>query len=300
MRRAALLACGLVVAGSTWSAPYDVVFADAVGSSDARAAELYDRGVEAHERSNFAEAARFFAEADALAPNDVTLETALRECVRADAALLAMTLHDRAKRVRAPSAGLREALIAVANSFAERVGYVRLACTDCRAALGGAALSSEREHLVEPGTHEISFDGAPPRVVLVDVKPGEHVAVSPEAIAKPTPPPPADAAGIHPAWLTIGVVATAGFGAATIGSYAQADAFANELATLRAAHVVKGAADVSAAGQNAETRMYAFGALTGVSALVTAALAIWAVDWDGANAVSVSASPGFVGVSGRF
>ncbi len=264
-------------------------------SPDARAAGLYDRGVEAHERGFFADAAKFFADADALAPNDVTLETALRECIRADAAVLAMVLHERASRVSSPSAGLREVLSEVATAFGERVGYVRLACEDCRATIDGAALDDAIELPVEPGSRSILFEGSDAAFVI-QLGPGEHLTVSPRVVAQPIVEP----SGIHPAWLTIGVVATAGFGAASIGSYVQADALANELGTLRAAHVIEGAADVSAAGQNAETRMYAFIALTGVSALVTTALAIWAVDWTGPRPTTISLGPGAVHASVHF
>ena len=267
--------------------------------SEVRAAALYDRGVEAHDQGFFADAAKFFADADELAPNDVTLETALRECVRADAAVLGMRLHVRAARVTTPSEGLRSALSEVVLTFGERVGYVRLACEDCRATLGGVRLSRSIELVVEPRAHVVSFEPDEAGNVEITVKPGEHLAVSTRAPTAPVPQP-LEAAGIHPGWLTIGVVVTLGLGAASIGSYVQANALAEELATLRAAHVVNGAADISAAGQNAETRMYAFVALTGVSAIVTTSLAIWAVDWGNPQTATVSLGPGGLHVRGRF
>ena len=269
-------------------------------SNETRAATLYDRGVDAHDRGFFADAAMFFADADALAPNDVTLETALRECVRADAAVLGMRLHARAARVVAPSSGLLSALRDVQLKFSDRVGYVQLACKACQATLGGVPLSTSVELPVEPGAHSILFDPDTTGSLELTIKAGEHATVSPRAPSPPPVTPVAASDGIHPGWLTIGIVTTLGLGAASIGSYVQASALADELAILRAAHIVEGAADVSAAGQNAETRMIAFAALTGVSVVVTAALAIWAVDWDGSESVAISIGPGGLLARGQF
>ena len=46
--------------------------------------------------------------------------------------------------------------------------------------------------------------------------------------------------------------------------------------------------------------MYAFTALTGVSAVVTTALAIWAVDWGGPPTATVSMGPGGLVARGQF
>jgi len=69
----------------------------------ARAA--YDRGAAAFKAKRYAEAAAELVRADALAPNAVALESALKAAELADDAALAMTLADRAEQ----RAGVAEA-----------------------------------------------------------------------------------------------------------------------------------------------------------------------------------------------
>src|SRR5262249_38333203 len=77
----------------------------------ARAA--YDRGKAAAEAKRWLEAANAFARADALAPNDVALASALKVAALADDPALALTLADRAEQ----RAGAREELLAAARKL---------------------------------------------------------------------------------------------------------------------------------------------------------------------------------------
>jgi hypothetical protein len=107
----------------------------------------------------------------------------------------------------------------------------------------------------------------------------------------------APSSGVHPAWLTLGVVATLGFTGAAIGSFAQATDLEAELEALRRAREPDGAARLADEGQSAETRLYAFTVLASLSALGTTALAVWAIDWTGGSA-AVSVSLGGLHVTG--
>src|SRR5262245_15941390 len=63
-----------------------------------RARQAYERGVAASEAGNYDDAARAFAEADEIRPNNVAIEAALDVCVLSDNAALGAELLERAKR----------------------------------------------------------------------------------------------------------------------------------------------------------------------------------------------------------
>ena len=264
--------------------------AEAEGEArEEQAARLYDAGVTAHDRGDFAAAARSFAEADQLLPNDVTLETALREALRADQPVLGMRLHARARRTLSPAPSLRSAMSEVLANFGERVAWLRVDCDDCEAQLGEETLELAKDTPVEPGPQTLLLSiGAARERVEINLQPGEHKRVRPgdKAATGPTPRAPSEgpSSGLHPAWLTIGIVPTVVFGAAALGSFIQASSLEGQLADKRALNQLDGAEEIKRDGESAEVRIYAFTALTAVSAIVTGALAIWAVDWSGGSA----------------
>jgi hypothetical protein len=269
------------------------------------AAALYDAGLEAHARGDLVSAAESFARADELEPNEITLETALREALRADLPVLGMRLHARLRRVSRPNANLRATAWAVASAFGERVAWIKLACDRCTAEIDGHVLTNESELPVSPGTHVVRIRTDPPEPSRsIELAAGERVTVRPgRSPSRETAPPAALpdplTTGVHPAWLTLGVVATLGLTAGAIGSFAQASDLESDLEAKRLARHPNGAERLADDGRSAETRLYAFTALATLSALGTTAVAIWAIDWTGGEA-AVSVGPLGLRVAGVF
>src|SRR4051794_25933146 len=81
-------------------------------------AALYEKGAAAQQRGDYADAARLFAKADALAPNPIALEAALRAGTTADSAVFAMELADRAD-ARAKTKALAAAVAGAKSAFAD-------------------------------------------------------------------------------------------------------------------------------------------------------------------------------------
>lgn len=112
-----------------------------------------------------------------------------------------------------------------------------------------------------------------------------EVAAPPPVEIAPPPPIVRDVEptveGIHPAWITIGLVGTAAFGAASIATYVDALAIENDLEALRASGERDGAAELAERGEDAEVRLYVFEGLTGASAIATVLVAALAIDWNG-------------------
>jgi hypothetical protein len=136
----------------------------------------------------------------------------------------------------------------------------------------------------------IDLAGASQEHVVLVVA-GETVVVEPTPPAPPPerrplvlpPRPPARLEGIHPAWLTIGFVATAGLGGGSIASYVDALAIEEALEAKRSAHDTEGADALIESGRAAEVRTYVLEGLTAGSALATLGVALFAVDWNGAG-----------------
>ncbi len=279
-------------------------FAESSGDAQPEsAADLYDAGLAAHAEGDLARAADYFARADELEPNDVTLETALREALRADLPVLGMRLHARLARVPSPSGRLRSLGREVATAFGERVAWIGLSCERCTAEIDGKELAPGAELPLAPGTHVVVVRHDPPEPPRsIELAAGERVTLRPGGVPSRAPkvsaaPSVAPSSGVHPAWLTLGVVATLGFTGAAIGSFAQATDLEAELEALRRAREPDGAARLADEGQSAETRLYAFTVLASLSALGTTALAVWAIDWTGGSA-AVSVSLGGLHVTG--
>src|SRR5262249_30308245 len=89
MRRPFLCAATFALIGSMRAAHANEPPLDA-------ARQAYDRGATAFDNKDYATAARELARADDLVPNNVALVTALKAALRADDAVLGMTLAERA------------------------------------------------------------------------------------------------------------------------------------------------------------------------------------------------------------
>src|SRR5688500_2239864 len=96
--------------------------------SDMKAAgEAYDRAKAAYDKSQYSEAAADFARADALVPNPVTLELAVRAAVQAGDGALAMTLVERSERDKV-TPGLGAAVRQAKFKFAKKTGKYLIEC----------------------------------------------------------------------------------------------------------------------------------------------------------------------------
>ncbi len=289
--RTTALALALLALGGSLARP-----AAADDASDARTA--YDAASRAFEEKRYAEAARLFARADALAPNRVALESALKASLLADDPALAMTLLERAEQ-RGPSA-LDETLTQTARErAAPRVGRLRVSCPDeraCALVLDGAALAPQERRWALAGEHalEVEVSGVRERHRLslsagetLDYRPPAPPAPSaPPAPLAPTaassselaPPPPAPSVeprgGLSPAWVVAGGVVTVALAGLTawsgVDTLDRHDAF------------LAGDLGARAGGQDAQlrTNLLLGGAL--LSAVGTGLLAIL-TDWGGAE-----------------
>jgi hypothetical protein len=284
----------------------DAVAQDADPLSAAEAA--YDAATQAHAAGDFARAARLFATADELAPNPVALETALQEALRAELPALAMELVRRSARETSVSPSLAEAVALARDRYVSRVGFLEVRCGGCAVTLDDAPVAPGRALVVETGARRVKIDaGGRVEQKIVEVAAGQTVVVEPTP--DPTPPRPARPAtrapdeprreleGIHPAWITMGLVGTAGFGGATIALYVDALSIEDELETKRRNHDTQGADELIARGKDAELRTYVVGGLCAGSALATAAVAVFAIDWNGADPGRLAAGSRPVGRS---
>jgi len=224
------------VLGATWLGPSSRAGAQPKAgrpSSEAArdlASDAYNRGAAAHERGDHATAAREFAQADAIAPDPVTLRVALDAAVLADDPVLGGELVERAAQ-RPADAQLAEAVRAARERFAGRTGRVRVICpadegaheppreSACTATLDGQSIDAGRPVIARVGRHIVTTrrDGRAEQWA-VEVKPDEVAEV---VFAAPGPAaPPVDTRGVSspaepgggylsPAWFFVGLGATA-------------------------------------------------------------------------------------------
>ncbi|MDB4939191.1 MAG: hypothetical protein JWP87_6163 [Labilithrix sp.] len=275
-----------------------------------RARAAYDRGVRANAAGDYANAARAFAEADALAPQPASLEAALESAMKADDALLGAELVDRADG-RAPDAGLRLTLEAARKRFAKRTGKIKIDChgeARCLAAVDGAAADARKPIYVAAGPHAVVVQRGEERIErLVEVKADVIVVVSTVTIARagtalpppssgpssgpqpatsPTPPTPPneEAHGIPRGWFFVGLGLTAVVGGVTVVSGLDAVSKHDRFKTGNCASGGTGelpvdCGEMSDAGKRAQTRTNVLVGATAVLAVTTAAIGIFAVRW---------------------
>ncbi|HEX7664182.1 MAG TPA: hypothetical protein VF407_06725 [Polyangiaceae bacterium] len=148
----------------------------------------YDLGSKDLDANRYAPAAAHFARADALVPNAVVLELALRTVLRSDAGPLAMELADRAE-----TRGVDAALAKQARArFVRTTGRIVVRCPDgstCSARVDERLVPNEAATWVTAGDHaiELTVDGHVDRNTL-RVDPGATLDVRPLTLRSPPPP----------------------------------------------------------------------------------------------------------------
>lgn len=273
--RGALGARGLLLALLVVTQP---VLATATEEAPAvTAAALYDRGASAYDSGRFEEALSTLARAEALLPNDVTLELALRAALRTSQAPEAMALAERAT-------GRGERVIAVARlvrrKFEQRVGTLRVLCGNCEARLAGQQLEPGASRLVEVGQHELWISSGPSsRVYPIRIDPAQQLDFRLESstVAAPSRRDPAPEAGrvarVSPAWMWLAAGVSTALSAATIVSAidtrARYERFRNEPDEAHAR-----------AGMSSQARTNWLLGGTLLSVGTTVVLGVFVVEWD--------------------
>jgi hypothetical protein len=279
----------------------------AAASSEQDAAAAYDVGATAYDHGEYAKAAREFARADALAPNDVALELALHAVVHTSDAVLAMTLAERASS-RATTTGLVTAGAAARKKFEDAVGKVVIRCPAgiaCTPTLDDTPLEPGTPTLAAVGTHRVAIHSGERtenlEITLESRRTLEIVATAPPAPPAPEPaivtvtaPAPAPSgiaptpSGIAPTWFFVGVGVTALVGGASIASGVDTankhEAFAADRSNTQ----------LASDGRFADQRTTALVVATGGVAVVTGIVGLLLVRWGADSRVSLSSSGGAV------
>ena len=204
-----------------------------------KASEVYNQGVEAYDREQYVEAARLFAKADEIAPNNTALQAAIEAAVLGDDAVLAMTLVDRT-RARPPHPAAQEAAAKAKAKFGGTTGQIVVRCSGpvrCSVLADEQPISPEQPTWMLVGTHTlvVSFDekevtrtveveqGAK-KVVEFEPPAEETSAAAPTSTAtgatqpQPIDQPPETASGWDSTWFWVGAGLTAAFAGASIWS----------------------------------------------------------------------------------
>ncbi|MBS2013918.1 MAG: hypothetical protein JST00_13595 [Deltaproteobacteria bacterium] len=289
----------------------------------ARAKEAYDRAVEAHKRGDYQQAAREFAEADALAPSSIALQAALDAAIEADDPVLGGDLLDRSRRasVNGASVALLQTVEAAKKKFAGRAGRVGIVCpagSTCLSTIDGTAMDSTRPTWVRTGGHlvVIVVDGNP-QTKNVDVRADQLEAVV-VSRSSSTMLPPSTAPGYSPSsdigdaglhssssaaerdrarhgrgaklspgvfWVGVGATGTAAVATVVLMSLAsEARSDFVEAGCGRANEI--GCTAFKDAGESSQTRANVSLAGTGVIAVATIVIGLAFTDWSSGRPVS--------------
>lgn len=301
----------------------------AVLAAEESAKDAYAAGVAAHKAGDFGAAARSFARADALSPNDVALKAALDAAVKADDVLLGAELLERAKS-RALGAAARASVDAATPKIAHRTGFVTVRCDACSAALDGKTVTLDVPNRTTLGQHtiDVSYQDGTKTSRTVTVVADDTTAVdarpppppTPPPLAPPTATPPTDPApppaqfvrdepgrakrhGLPPVVFWAGVGATAAFGVAG-GVFGVLTALQHgKFVDQNCPNV--GTADCVSMSHTGVVEMILADVFLGVSgalAITTVIVGAAATDWSKTPSVSVAPGPNglSIAVSGRF
>jgi hypothetical protein len=269
-----------------------VVFTSAARGEDsketeARARDAYERGSLAYQHGDYARAAREFGAADALVPNDVTLRTALEAVVLADDPVLGTELALRGLR-EPGDRELKDAVAVAKARFAHRTGKVVTTCplsAQCMTAIDGAPVEPSVPRVVTIGVHTVSFEvSGPIEQRMVEVRADETVGVTLEprqaAVRPTTSPAPVAHGGVSPVWFFTALAVT-GVSAGLL-VWSGIDTL-DQHASFEDAGCIQGGGSACASqrsgGLSAQARTNVFFVTTGVLAVGTAALGIFAVRW---------------------
>ena len=271
-----------------------------------RARAAYDRGAAAFDRGDWAAALDDLERADALVPNAVTLELALKASLHGDDPLRAMALVDRADE-RGGGGSLAATADQVRRTFDARTGRLTVVCPvprSCTAAFDGAPFDLGASRRVLAGDHTLVLvvDGKRSQVPIAMQ---EHGAVEilasayaplppappsadpnpPATPRKPESPATASPGGLPPLVFWLGVGATAVLAGVTTASAIDT--------TNKHSDYSAGRSTSAADGIAAQTRTNVLLAVTGGVAVATACLGLFAVRW-GARKSSSSGSNALV------
>jgi hypothetical protein len=173
----------------------------------ARAHDAYERGRIAHGQQRYADAAREFATADALAPDPVAFEMALSSAVAADDALLGRALLDRG-HARNATGRLKQWVTTAEQRFAGRTGRVLADCPaqePCVLLVDGAAVIAGGYVTVGAHVAQLSASGVRREWVL-DVKPETVTRLTLHDVKAPK------GHGLWPGFFVMGAATTATLG----------------------------------------------------------------------------------------
>lgn len=299
-----------------------VLLASAVKAADPEprnaAHAAYERAIKAHERGDFASAAREFARADRLIPNDSVLKDAIGEALRADDAPFGAMLV--ARSARSPDNAALQAVAAKANeAFRGRAGRIEIECASCKAELDGSSPDPDADRWLTVGPHvvvlteeahpdyrdEHRIDVSPLETTRVRFVPPPARAIARPAL-QPAPAPPAAPhvapGGISPAWFWLGAGLTVALAGATTLSGLDVSSRRRDFSDQGCARVGSDTCDaVASDGRGAVTRT---NVLLGATALLGAATVatVFLVRWKPTLTTSLGAgSNGMrLALTGRF
>lgn len=300
-------------------------------SSASEAKDAYSSGVAAYGKGDFAEAARLFARADALAPSPVALRAALDAAVKADDPALGSELLERSKRAT-PDPELARSIKKATDKLAHRAGRIHASCTDCVMMIDGRSVSVSDASWVKAGSHAVMISANGVSVdKSVEVRPDEVVEIdtprAPETLPTSAPPtspvvpqptattvdatpasqPPVPAyygakphprGGLSPWFFATGAVLTAGLAAGAIVSGVDTtnrhDAFVS--GGCRTPTPPSDCASRANDGSAADTRTVVLTSVAAAMGAATLAVGLFATKWRTAN-VSAALGPGGAFVS---
>lgn len=181
------------------------------------------------EASDFATAAREFQTADDLAQNPVVLRWAIIAATDGNDAVLAMNLVLRAEgRSADMDAELSSAVAAARHRFVAKLGILLVLCAPdqpCTARIDGIASAVGQRRYVVPGRHVVEiFVGTRAQRHTATVQAQYQVEVKAAPLSPSSGNPEAETVstdtsrGVHPAWITVGGMATAALGGVTVWS----------------------------------------------------------------------------------
>jgi hypothetical protein len=253
-----------------------------------RAKEAYDRGADAFRSSDYARAARAFALADELAPNDVALQAALEAAVLADDVLLGYALLARAHR-GATTDALERAVRRAHEKFDGRAGRLHVVCPGrgrCVAAVDGAEVDLEASPWVLSGEHSLLLaSGTDRRTRSIEVAADRTTELDLSAeIAPPmesaTARVEAKDRGFEPLWFWMAAGASVVLGGITVASAVDvADQHSAFVAAACPEAANPGCAQRALDGESAQRRTWALAASTGIAAAVSMIIGLIFVDW---------------------
>lgn len=264
---------------SMYARVFLVVFSLSTGALAAppreRAAELYDQGAAAYDAGDYDRALHALREADALAPNDVVLELALKAALQSTQPVTAM---DTAERAELRGGKFPELRRIVRDRFARQVGRVRIVCRACRPSLDGAPTAPGVTRFVSLGQHEVrATSGGRERTysvrVAADTVSELRIDEAPAA-DRGTLATPQRRDGVSPVWFWLGVGVTA---AVAGGTALSALDTRNRHETFQRTP----SAPNAEAGKSSQRRTNWLAAGTALSAVGTAVIGIVVVDWGG-------------------